>query len=75
MLWFAGALAQVSTAVWHYPDGSRVHLTNEDNRVMQQIRTPNQNPSYSQLSRYQPNNVALTSALYNGLWTCRHDAK
>ena len=41
---------------------------------MQQIRAPNGNPSYSQLSRYQPNNVALTTALYNGLWTCRHDA-
>ena len=41
---------------------------------MQQIRVHNQNPSFSQLSRYQPSNVALTSALYNGLWTCRHDA-
>ena len=54
---------------WHYPNGTLVDLVTAEGRVIQQIRT-SVTPYWSQLSRYNPD-AQLTTAKYNGLWTCR----
>ena len=53
---------------WHYPGGGLVDLVNITGRIIQQIRKTN--PYWSRLSRYV-DNTQLTTAEYNGLWTCR----
>ena len=51
---------------WHYPNETLVDLVNVQGRIIQQIRS-----SYSsRLSRYV-DNIQLTTAEYNGLWTCQ----
>ena len=58
-------------ANWHYPNGTRVQLTNINSRVFQQIRNTGK-PSRSRLSIFNPTEAQnLTGANFNGLWTCR----